>query len=135
MVDVLLGDGYKVRGIHICPAVVVEMQGVELQQSLHVWRIKGDSSLVKTLVSLKSMMRNLRKGGQGYLIEFGQMAVETMGEELPKEIQGLLEQFPTIHEPIQGLPPRRVRDHAIEIKQGEQPPNIRPYQYLHSQKA
>lgn len=94
-------------------------------------RIKGDPSLVKTLVSLKSMMRNLRKGEQGYFVEFGHMAVETVEEKLPKEVQELMEQFPSVHEPVSGLPPRRIRDHAIEIKQGAQPPNIRPYRYPH----
>lgn len=116
MFEVSLGDGYKVRGRHICPTVVVEMQGVELQQSFHVFdmggtdmvlgvewhrslgevkvnwdeltmkfmieneekRIRGDPSLVKTLVSLKSMSRSLRKGGEGYLVEFGQMTLEAV---------------------------------------------------------
>lgn len=35
--EVSLGEGYKVRGGHICPHVVVEMQGIELQQSFHVF--------------------------------------------------------------------------------------------------
>lgn len=47
--------------------------------------IKGYSSLAKTLVSLKSMMRNLKKGGHGYLVEFGEMTVENI-EEIPKQI-------------------------------------------------
>lgn len=97
--------------------------------------IKGDPSLVKTLMSLKFMLRNLKKGRQGYLIEVGQMLVEQVGEEIPIEIQGLLNQFRAVHEPTQDLPLMRVKDHAIEIKQGEQPPNIRSYRYLHSQKA
>lgn len=48
--------------------------------------IKGDASLAKTLVSLKVMMRNLKKGGQGYLIEFRQMAIEPVNEEIPNEV-------------------------------------------------
>lgn len=39
--EVLLGDGYKVRGRHICPDVVVEMQSIELQQSFHVFNMRG----------------------------------------------------------------------------------------------
>lgn len=79
-------------------------------------RIKGDPSLVKTLVSLKSIIRNLRKGGQGYMVEFGCMAVETVEETILREVQELIEQYPTMQEPVSGLPPRHVRDHAIEIK-------------------
>lgn len=65
------------------------------------------------------MMKTLKKGGQGYLIEFGQMIVKTAGEEIPMEEQQLLEQFLTVQEHAQGLPPRRARDHAIKIKLGE----------------
>lgn len=35
--------------------------------------IQGDPTLAKTLVSLKAMMKNLKKGGEGYFVEFGEM--------------------------------------------------------------
>lgn len=44
------------------------------------------------------------------------MAVETVEDEIPKEVQEVLAEFPYVQEALQGLPPRRARDHAIEIK-------------------
>lgn len=43
--EISLGDGYKVKGRHICPAVVVEMQVIELQQSCHVFNM-GETDMV-----------------------------------------------------------------------------------------
>lgn len=63
------------------------------------------------------------------------MSVEPVREEVSKGIQELLEQFLNVQELTPRLPPRRVGDHAIEIKPGEQPLNIRPHRHPHSQKA
>lgn len=68
------------------------------------------------------------------MVEFGEMIVESIEEEISEKIQLLCEQFPIVQELPKGLPLRRVHDHAIEIKLGAQPPNIRPYRYPHSQK-
>lgn len=38
------------------------------------------------------------------MIEFGQMTVESLGEEIPNEVQQLLEQFPTIKNPPKDFP-------------------------------
>lgn len=95
---------------------------------------KGDPTLAKTLVSLKAMMKILKKGREGYLVEFGEMAVNTLEEEIPQEVQSLLDQFLEVQVAVKGLPPRRTQDHAVEIKPNAQPPNIRPYRYPHSQK-
>lgn len=52
--EVSLGDGYKVRRRHICPAVVVEMQGVELQQGFHVFDT-GETDMVLGVEWLRSL--------------------------------------------------------------------------------
>lgn len=98
--------------------------------------LRGDPSLSKTLVSLKSILKAVNSGEQGMLIEFGEVTLE--GLDAPKvssEIEALLKQFPEVCQPTVGLPPPRSRDHAIIIKEGEQPPNIRPYRYPHYQKS
>lgn len=53
----------------------------------------------------------------------------------PQAIADMLKEFPTITETQGELPPHRTRDHSISLRPGEQPPNIRPYRYPHSQKA
>ncbi|KAF7810715.1 Retrovirus-related Pol polyprotein from transposon 17.6 [Senna tora] len=98
--------------------------------------LKGDASLARTEVAFKTVMKSVRKGGQGYLIELGKVEAQTEEEgEIDEKIQWILNGFSEVCNPLQGLPPSRNRDHAILIKEGSQPPNIRPYRYPHSQKA
>ncbi|KAF7815055.1 Retrotransposable element Tf2 [Senna tora] len=98
--------------------------------------LKGDSSLARTEVSYKAVMRSIKKGGQGFILELSSM--ETQGDtdvRLPAEIQQILKDFSEVCVPLKGLPPIRNRDHAILIMEGAQPPNIRPYRYANSQKT
>lgn len=50
-------------------------------------------------------------------------------EDLPEEIQGLLDNFSEVFTTPIGLPPRRACDHKIPLIAGAQPVNIRPYRY------
>lgn len=97
--------------------------------------LKGDPMLSRSQVSLQSIMRSVRKKGQGFLIECNSIKREDgTSHALTPQIQELLEKFPGVCQATETLPPRRARDHKIEIKPGEQPPNIRLYRYPHMQK-
>ncbi|XP_028775121.1 uncharacterized protein LOC114732011 [Neltuma alba] len=97
--------------------------------------LQGDPSLTKSQVTLKSLIRLMKKKEEVYLIEYnGLTNEETETREIAPEIQALLEQFPTVCQATEGLPPPRSKDHAIVTRSGEQPPNIRPYRYPHLQK-
>lgn len=50
------------------------------------------------------------------------------------EIQQVLEEFQDVFETPTRLPPEREFDHAIPLKQGSEPPNLRPYRVPHQQK-
>lgn len=95
--------------------------------------LKGDSALTKTIMSLKSMLYSysVKRGEQGLLVEFGALTLQTQSKhEISKEINILLEVYVEVCEQPVGLPPIRET-----IKQGENPPNIRPYRYPHLQKT
>lgn len=92
--------------------------------------LKEDPALTKTIVSLKSMLSSVKHEEHGFLVEFGALTLQTQSEdEISQEISSILKEEP------KGLPSMRECDHAIVIKQGEDPPNIRPYRYPHSQKT
>ncbi|KAF7821313.1 Retrotransposable element Tf2 [Senna tora] len=96
----------------------------------------GDPALAKSLVSMKNLIRSVRKGGNGFLLELNEISIQAKPEvEIDERIQKVLREYTEVCTPGEGLPPHRSRDHAILIKTGEQPPNIRPYRYPHSQKA
>ncbi|KAF7842370.1 wall-associated receptor kinase-like 10 [Senna tora] len=83
--------------------------------------LKGDSSLARIEVSYKAVMRSIKKGGQGYMIELGMVEAQVEGEsKVPEEIQSILTEFSEVCEPLKGLPPHRRRDHTILINEDQQ---------------
>jgi hypothetical protein len=46
---------------------------------------------------------------------------------LPPSIQAILHEFEDVFQIPKGLPPKRDCEHRIVLKEGANPPNIRPY--------
>lgn len=97
--------------------------------------IRGDPSLTRSRISLKAMIRVLRKEGGGILVECNQLE----GEELTKTdqplfLRSILEEFRGVFEQPSGLPPRRGHEHDIVMKEGSNPVGVRPYRYPQVQK-
>lgn len=51
-----------------------------------------------------------------------------------EQIEKILQQFASVFQEPQELPPFRTQDHHIRLKEGSQPMNIRPYRYPYVQK-
>ncbi|KAL4348542.1 hypothetical protein GQ457_17G027610 [Hibiscus cannabinus] len=51
------------------------------------------------------------------------------------ELQQILNAYEDVFQEPQGMPPERVHDHAIVLKEGAQPVNLRPYRFPHCQKT
>ena len=56
-------------------------------------------------------------------------------QSLPLVMQQLLDQFASVFQEPQALPPFRDVDHCIELKPGSSPVNIKLYKYPHFQKS
>lgn len=95
--------------------------------------IKGDPSLEKSRVSLKAMVRVLLKEGSGFLIQLNQLE-ENLSTEVPIFLQSLIQEYGHVFYMPGGLPPKRDREHAIVLREGANPVNVRPYRYPHIQK-
>lgn len=106
--------------------------------------IRGDPSLTKTRVSLKSMMKAWTKFDKGFLIEcraleggislaelYGVDGVPTIQESIPT----VLAKFKDAFEWLEELPPRREIEHHIHLKKGTDLVNVRPYRHAYQQKA
>ncbi|KAL0539536.1 hypothetical protein IC582_023751 [Cucumis melo] len=94
--------------------------------------IKGDPSLTKTRVGLKSMMKAWTETDQGYLVECRAieggvvLAEEEKGTEvdvIPATVQNVLDNFSDIFDWPDTLPPRRAIEHPIHLKTGTDPVN------------
>ena len=93
--------------------------------------LQGDPSLTKSQVALKAMAKALRQGGEGVLIEFNHIGVEKNpnASRVPKDLEGIVQQFREVFEMPKGLPPVQGKEHAIMLKEGTCPVNVRPYCY------
>lgn len=90
------------------------------------WKVhfKGDGGLVKSQISLKSMMRTINGGDQAVLIELNSLDLPLQHEgekvnwvdECPLEIRTVIRQFDQVLAEKLALPPERARDHGIELE-------------------
>lgn len=96
--------------------------------------LHGDPSLSKTLVSLKSMMKAFRRGGEGILLELGSLSIEIDSSQpyVPGELEQVMREFGGIFQEPRGLPPHRGKDHSIVLQEGTAPMSIRSYRYPYS---
>ncbi|KAA0035476.1 peroxidase 64 [Cucumis melo var. makuwa] len=107
--------------------------------------IKGDPSLTKTQISLKSMFKTWSDQDEGYLIECRAIGVKGGRKQeadeteesfwVTKSVQDILEQYDDVFTWPEKLPPGREIEHQIHLKEGTDPINVRPYRYGFHQKA
>lgn len=91
--------------------------------------LKGDASLGRSGITLKAMMRTLRKEGKGYIVEFNYLgAASEMGttkqsaiREIPEFLAPVIDKYQQVFELPPGLPPPRNQDHHIILKEGTDP--------------
>ena len=106
-------------------------------------KIQGDPTLSKSQVSLNSLVRTLKREGQGILVlvELQTMTTEsetpattTLTSPLSSSITQLLVEYQNIFEAPMGLPPPRSKEHSIILQPGISPISVRPYRYPQLQK-
>lgn len=103
--------------------------------------LKGDPSLTRMEVSLKMLVKTWQLEDQGFLIDFRAMGIpkgnqHIMVKEFVEEFRAKFEQLQREFEdvfnmPVE-LPMMRQIDHRIQLKEGMDPINVRPYRYPHA---
>ncbi|KAA0062470.1 Ty3/gypsy retrotransposon protein [Cucumis melo var. makuwa] len=105
--------------------------------------LKGDPSLTRMEISLKVLVKTWQPYDQGFLINFRAMGISKADRELvvtdsvedfQPEFEQLQQEFSDIFDMPDRLPPMRQIDHRIQLKEGTDPINVRPYRYPHAQK-
>lgn len=96
--------------------------------------LQGDPSLTKSLVSLKTMVKELLYEKEGLMVELYQLESVKGEEDIDPRIVGVLQEFDDIFSDPKGLPLLRGHEHEIVLKGGIEPINVRPYRYPHVQK-
>lgn len=79
--------------------------------------LQGDSSLFKSQVSLKTLMKPFKEEGQGVLFELGSMGVQCDETLLapPGILRNVLMIYQAVFQWPGELPPCRARDHSIVL--------------------
>lgn len=91
---------------------------------------KGDPSLARSKISLKAMIKVIRKEGCGVLVEFNQVGCEEMVSSMqPAFLPGVMDEYRGDFETPQGLPLNRGLEHAIVLKEDSDQVGVRPYCY------
>lgn len=103
--------------------------------------VKGDSSLAKTLISLKALLKvsEVETASLLWVVKISgktdqQRETSELTEGQQVQLQQVLHEFEWVFAVPEGLPPNREVDHRIPIKAGIDPVNVRPYRYPHLQK-
>ncbi|KAF7802172.1 RNA-directed DNA polymerase [Senna tora] len=88
---VRVGDGHSVKSEGRCKKLRVGLQGTT---ECELEAIKGDSSLARSKVSYKIVMRSIKKGGQGFLIKLATMEARVKTDKhVPDAMQHILKEF------------------------------------------
>lgn len=107
-----------------------------LRKGTELVTLTGDPSLTNTELSFGAFMQVLLKEGEGLLVHCDTRNLEQKTErEIPPEVTEVLLQFGTVFQDPQGLPPKRRHDHSINLKEGSEIPNLRPYKCPYYQKT
>lgn len=114
-------------------------QEMRFQDNGQIFTLKGDPSLSRSQISLKAMLRVLKKEGNGILVELNQLEEVKEKEDQSRELcstflQGVIREFGSIFSSPVGLPPQRGHDHSIVLREGSNPVSVRPYRYPQFQK-
>ena len=141
-VDIILG----MQWLHSLGVTVVDWKNLTLTFTGNGKQIciKGDPSLTKAHISLKSMFKTWGEQDKGFQIECRAVEVNdnikidcfvaNVQSNETNSVHTVLEQYVNIFEWLDKLPPRRNIEHHIPLKKGTDPINVRPYRYSYHHK-
>lgn len=98
--------------------------------------MEGDPGLCRTSVSLKTLLKAVQGMEYGFLVELSNLeghGWQTLTNHA-RPIEELLDKYESVFQMPKGLPPHRGHEHAIILKEGTSPVNVRPYKYPQVQK-
>lgn len=100
--------------------------------------IKGDPALSREQISLNSMEKVISQNGEAYLLELTALfeGQEEANQKVAhvEEVNRLVDRFAVVFNMPKQLPPKRNKEHAINLQAGSTPINMRPYRYSFVQK-
>ncbi|XP_020241395.1 uncharacterized protein LOC109819859 [Asparagus officinalis] len=84
--------------------------------------------------TMKAITKEARHGGSMFAVSL-QPTSDSTSLSVEPEMSQLLQKFDDVFQEPTQLPPTREVDHHINLKEGTEPINVRPYRYAYFQKA
>ncbi|WVZ12616.1 hypothetical protein V8G54_017146 [Vigna mungo] len=104
--------------------------------------VRGDPTLERKVVGPRVLMKMDRTETCYVVWELGSMEAQQnrlknvgLTEKQKREMESLLENYDVVFSEAKTLPPNRAVEHHIQLKEGVDPVNVRPYRYPHAIKA
>ncbi|KAI3522148.1 hypothetical protein L1887_11628 [Cichorium endivia] len=97
--------------------------------------LHGEPGLNRSETTLQSLVRGITQVSHGFLIAVQHLeASDHSNDHVHPGLEEILKEFADVFELPVGLPPPRGHEHAITLKTGTEPVNVRPYRYPQLQK-
>lgn len=96
--------------------------------------LQGDAQIRVEQVTPKQMTKTMQQTHHGVIAQLSCMAIESEDQEVPLDIQNILNDYDDFFKEPKSLPPQREFDHQIVLKEGTEPVHVRPYRYPYIQK-
>jgi hypothetical protein len=89
-----------------------------------------------SMETLNSILSSTSRGGKRWLrrMRGGVGEEDFLNTGQQRELEVLLSKYENIFQEPKGLPPRRKNEHMINLKEGHEAVNVRPYRYPHHHK-
>ncbi|MCH85650.1 enzymatic polyprotein, partial [Trifolium medium] len=137
--DLILGTAWLATlGPHVADYSALTLKFFHKGQFI---TLQGDTNIVPGQAQFHQLkrMQNTKSIDEIFTVERVQPASEEdiWGEipaDMPPEIAMILYNYRNIFTSPNGLPPQRLQDHTIPLKEGSNPIKVKPYRYPHSQK-
>ncbi|XP_031505661.1 uncharacterized protein LOC116267862 [Nymphaea colorata] len=131
--NVMVGNGEKLSCNEICKNVSLEMHKVPFKEGGGEVTLKAINPSVDPKPALKALIANQPAY---WLVSMVKDVVPstTRVEKIPRNIQCMIDRFPSVFEEPKSLPPTRSYDHRITLTKGAEAVNVRPYRYAYVKK-
>ncbi|XP_047328916.1 uncharacterized protein LOC124932358 [Impatiens glandulifera] len=142
VLSVKVADGSTLFCSSVCKNLKWSMEGKDYQADMKVLTMTGIPQTQINLIEGHQLEKLLRKGSLAAMVqaktenEAQFFALITRAqEEVSEDLQGLLDDFSTLFQQPDGLPPTREHDHRIPLKEGTKAVCLHPYRYPALQKS
>ncbi|KAI5404875.1 hypothetical protein KIW84_051874 [Lathyrus oleraceus] len=116
------------------------------QQTMSFWNekrwvtLKGQEGCRKSPVALQNILSKPRPHMQDLLWTVEKTKPKeakrnTLSAQLQRELETVLRKYDQVFQTVLGLPPKRNKEHAINLVEGQGAVNVRPYRYPHHHKS